>query len=349
MNKRLRQALVAEPGQVSFETIIASPFPDYVARRLEDRYENVFCTMARVPEEVLQGAASAYVAYDGESPGTIILYRQQGRRITVLNDYLSLRCEELEGMARHLFEEHPSVDVVCLASVAMERKPLAYPSQRFNATEDLVITLPRVTEDYFSALGPNTRSAIRKCQKFVAATKPPVEFVFYDKGTVGIERIEQLVELSRLRITSKNEVPRHTEGSIAQLWRMVDAYGLTLVARMEGKIVGGVICTHVGKHVYMHVITHDRGFDAARLGLLCCYLSICEAIRRGAHEYHLLSGKYDYKYRLRGVQLDYDKVLIYRSPNRVLSSIGLFISTSIRGHGRRAKQRLVSWRKRWIR
>ena len=52
----------------------------------------------------------------------------------------------------------------------------------------------------------------------------------------------------------------------------------------------------------MHVIAHDPGFDQARLGLLCCYLSICESIRRGMREYHLLSGRYDYKRRLRGQQ-----------------------------------------------
>lgn len=349
MNKRAMQGMGPGDLPVPLQFSIPSPFPEYLVRELEKRYENVFCTVARLSDASVKGEAAAYIAFGSEEPSTIVLYRRKGRVLTVLNEYACLTCRELERMACHLFNEHPDVDVISLGSVAWEDKRLSFPAQCFNSTEDIVIFLPETIERYLSALGPNTRAAVRKSQKSIVASKPAIDFAFYDKGDVGTERIEQLIELSRLRITSKNQAPRHSEASIAQLWKMVESYGVTLVAQIEGKVVGGVICTHLGSRVYMHVITHDSMFDGVRLGLLCCYLSICECIRRGAREYHLLSGTYDYKYRLLGVQRDYDRIIIYRSLGRVLSNISLFLHTSIRGHGRKTKQRLVIWRKKWTR
>jgi len=349
MNDRSWRFLGTDDNAARVQTSMSSPFPEHLANSLERRYESVFSSLARLSGDVLANPTLVYLDYEDDTLATIILYQLKRRRITILNEYLSLSSDELERMVRFMFRRHPGADVISIASLRLDAEFLAFPVQRFNATEDIVIALPRRTDDYFSALGANTRAAIRKSQKIVAANMPPIEFVFYEKADIGGQQIEQLIELSRLRIAAKNEVPAHSDRSIAQLRNMIEAYGLTLLAKVSDEIVGGVICTHIGRHVYMHVVTHDRRFDAARLGLLCCYLSICESIRRGAQEYHLLSGRYDYKYRLLGVQRDYDRTTIYRSRTSVLSNTDVFINALVRGHGRRIKQHWNSWRKKWTR
>ena len=349
MNDHFRQGRAAEHTDTPLQIVIHSPFPEYLSRELEKRYQNVFCTLTRVPEDLLEGEVSAYIAFNGAEPVTIILYQRKARRITVFNEYLALPSEEVERMARHLFAEHRTADVISLSSVVPDNGRGSFPAQRCNASEDIVISLPGCVESYFSALGPNTRAAVRKSQKAVAARRPAIAFTFYEKGDVGLERIAQMIELSCRRLTSKQQVPRHDDRSVGLLRKMVDSYGITLVAEMEGQVVGGVICTQVGSHFYMHVVTHDGRFDELRLGMLCCYLSIAEAIRRGAREYHLLSGKYDYKFRFLGVQRDYDRIVIYRSLGRLLSNISLFTAIEIRRSGRCAKQQLISWRKKWKR
>lgn len=349
MNDRARQFFGAKGSAACVPTSISSPFPEHLARCLEHRYESVFSSLARFTEEMRASETFVYLDYEDDRPATIILYQLKRGQIRILNEYLSLTSDELQRMVRFMFRHYPAAAVISMASLRLDGKLAAFPVQHFNATEDIVIGLTRRPDDYFASLGANTRAAIRKSQKIVAANMPPIEFVFYDKAEIGDQQIDQLIDLSRLRIAAKNEVPTHSARSIAQLRNMVEAYGLSLVAKVGEQIVGGVICTQIGSHVYMHVVTHDRRFDAARLGLLCCYLSICESIRRGAREYHLLSGRYDYKYRLLGVQQDYDRTIIYRSFTSVLSNTDVFMGALVRGQGRRIKRYLISWRKKWTR
>ena len=61
------------------------------------------------------------------------------------------------------------------------------------------------------------------------------------------------------------------------------------------------------------MLAHDPTYDEYWLGILCCYLTMCECIQRGAEEFHFLWGRYEYKYTLQGVKRDLDNIAIYRS------------------------------------
>lgn len=335
-------ALVAE----GLPLILEQPFPASLGPELIKRYASVFCTVQRVPGGRGKQRACAYLACRAEGQPTIVLYRRDRDRITVVNEYFSMDAEELVQMVRHLFDMHPEVNVILMAAVAIGPGRLSCLHQRFNASEDIVIGLPATLDAYCAALGRNTRAAIRRSQKLLAERQPAIEFHFCDRSEAGRDRVAQLVELSRQRIAGKNQQPTHTADSVADLQRMVEAYGVSLFASVEGKVCGGVICTQVGDHCYMHVVSHDPAFDDIRLGLLCCYLSIGEAIRRGAVEYHLLSGKYDYKFRLLGEQRDFDRLAIYRSPRGLLANLPVYMRTLVRGKGRVLKQQLKSWRRK---
>lgn len=331
------------PGQV----ILQQPFPKFLDWKLEQRYENVFCTAVRIAESQSSEQIAAYVAGDETTSGTIVLYRQARETVTVMNEYFAISVSELGQMAAYIFKTIPRVQVISFPSVASDDTPISFTNQRFNSSEDIVVVLPATSEDYCRILGRNTRATIRRSEKSMTERYPGMQFTVHDRNDGGANVVDILVELSRQRITSKNERPSHTQSTVSELRRMVDAYGVLLVARMDEKICGGVICTSVGRHFYMHVVAHDPAFNDIRLGMLCCYRSICEAIRRGAAEYHLLSGKYDYKFRFLGQQRDFEKIVIYRSLAVVLPNISTYVRTLVRGRGRSTKQQLIRWRHKW--
>jgi CelD/BcsL family acetyltransferase involved in cellulose biosynthesis len=89
--------------------------------------------------------------------------------------------------------------------------------------------------------------------------------------------------------------------------------GMVCTITLGGRLCAGTINYRVHDNYFLETLAHDPAFDDYRLGMLCCYLSICECIARGGKEYHFLWGQDDYKVRLHGVQRDLDDLVIYRS------------------------------------
>ncbi|AWL07170.1 GNAT family N-acetyltransferase [Massilia oculi] len=348
MNDRFDNRLDLATGAAPQDAVLVRrPFPPSLRALLETCHENVFCTEARCVAFPADAEVACHVALRDGVPVTGVLYRREGGAITVLSELFAIGGGALEQMVRCLFGRHEGVHFIHFPAVQTPPWPLPFPCQRYGATEDLVISLPGTPSAYLASLGRNTRAAIRRAQRMVAQQAPDLAFSFHGPDTIDPADIAALVDLNCLRLAHKKQSPSHTADSLAMLESMLGAYGCVLFARSGGRIRAGVACTHVGGHAYMHVIAHDPGFDQARLGLLCCYLSICESIRRGMREYHLLSGRYDYKRRLRGQQRDFDRIVVYRSLASVMASLPTYARTLVRGRGRQAKQRIASWRRSW--
>ena len=346
MNDRFDDRLAPATGVAPHDAVLVTrPFPPSLRALLEDCHENVFCTVARCAALPADAEVACYVALRGGVPATGVLYRREGGAITVLSELFAIGGEALEHMVRWLLARYEGVHLIYFPAVAAPPWRLPFPCQRYGATEDLVISLQGTPETYLASLGPNTRAAIRRAQKTVARQAPDMVFSFHGPGTIDRADVAALVELNCLRLAHKGQAPSHTADSLAMLESMLSTYGCMLLARSGGHVRAGVACTHVGGHAYMHVIAHDPGFDQARLGLLCCYMSICESIRRGMREYHLLSGRYDYKRRLLGQQRDFDRIVVYRSLASVMASLPTWARTLVRGRGRQAQQRISASRR----
>jgi hypothetical protein len=348
MNDRLDDRLDLESGAARYETLLVRrPFPPSLRAMLEKCHENVFCTEARCAALPADAEVACYAVLHDGVPVAAVLYRREGGTITVLSELFAIAGGALEQMVRCLLARHEDVHLVHFPAVDTPPWPMPFPCQRYGATEDMVISLQGTPEAYLASLGPNTRAAIRRAQRMVAQQAPDLAFTFHGPDTIERADVAALVALNCLRLSDKGQSPSHTADSLAMLHSMLGAYGCVLLARSGGRIRAGVACTHVGRHAYMHVIAHDPGFDQARLGLLCCFMSICESIRRGMREYHLLSGRYDYKRRLLGQQRDFERIVVYRSLASVMANLPTYARTLVRGRGRQAKQRISSWRRSW--
>lgn len=327
--------------------IARAPFGRDLQQSLERIFENVFCSAVRVGDGKSSGAVYAYVVAAGGAIRLVILFSQQRNTVKVLNEIFALSSDDLEGFINDIFRNYDNVDTISFPSVSVNAVKSTYPFQRFNATEDIVARLPETSESYWAMLSKNTRESIRRYQKQIVKKHPELKFCFYERDAVERETVLALIDLSRARIELKSEKPSHTEESIEQLTRMISKYGVTLVATLYGKVCGGVICTRVGENFFMHVLAHDPALDAFRLGKICCYLSICDAIERGGKEYHMLSGQYEYKYRFMGQQRDFDRIILYRSYFSVLFRLPRYLMNGVWGNGRRIKKTLKNWRRQW--
>lgn len=326
-----------------------APFSTEVEQALERLFANVFCSAARVVDEQSSDQVHAYVVAVDDAIRLVILFAKRGHAVTVLNETFALSHADLAAFAQDIFRCYEQLDLISLPSVSVGAVNLSHPLQRFNATEDIVAQLPDTVEHYWTMLSKNTRESIHRYRKRISQQLPELKFDIYERDAVGRDQLLAIIDLSRARIESKREAPSHTEESIAQLTRMIAKYGVTLLATLNGKVCAGVICTRIGKNFYMHVIAHDPALDAFRLGKVCCYLSICDAIERGGKEYHMLSGRYDYKFRFLGQQREYDRITVYRSHLSVFLNLPRYLLNGLRGEGRKLKKTIKNWRRKWKR
>jgi hypothetical protein len=321
------------------------PFSDHTKLAIDTLYQNIFCSLVRFQDA--ETAVLAYVSADGSQIKQIVLFSRERCVVNVLNELFSISDADLEKFVIYVFNSIPDVELINFPSVSQRRRMLPFPNQSHNATEDIVVRLPSSAEAYMSSLSKNTRESIRRYQKRITRELGDVHIAFYEGPDVDVEQIQQVVRLSKARILKKNEVPTHTARSLDELGRLVSEYGVALIVKTGDTVIAGVLGTLVRQHFFMHVVAHDPALDGFRLGKICCYLSICNAIERGAKEYHMLSGEYEYKYRFLGERRDYERLTVYRSRLAILKNFGVFVHREVRGRGRKVKKNLIKWRDKW--
>ena len=321
------------------------PFSDHTKHAIDTLHQNVFCSLVRFQNA--ETDVLAYISADESQIKQIVLFSRRRCVINVLNELFSISDADLEKFITYVFNKVSGVELINFPSVSQRRRMLPYPYQSHNATEDIVVRLPSSAEAYISSLSKNTRESIRRYQKRITRELDDIHIAFYEGRDVDIEQIQEVVGLSKARILKKNEVPTHTARTLDELGRIVSEYGVALIVTAGDTVIAGVLGTLVRQHFFMHVVAHDPALDGLRLGKICCYLSICNAIERGAKEYHMLSGEYDYKYRFLGERRDYERLTVYRSHLAILKNFNVFARSEVRGRGRKVKKNLIKWRDKW--
>ena len=77
------------------------------------------------------------------------------------------------------------------------------------------------------------------------------------------------------------------------------------------------------------------------LGMLCCYLTICETIAHGVRQIHLGWGRNEYKFKLLGVRHDMAELDVYRSRLACLRQADRVLGQAARDRLQRAKLYLL--------
>jgi hypothetical protein len=113
----------------------------------------------------------------------------------------------------------------------------------------------------------------------------------------------------------KNKNTSSEDLEVDRILKLVkECNGFVGVATIDNEICGGLINFRIRNNYFMKIIAHDPRYNKFSLGRTCCFLTICECIRRGGEEFNLLWGQLDYKRRLLGMKLDLDEISVFRSP-----------------------------------
>jgi CelD/BcsL family acetyltransferase involved in cellulose biosynthesis len=160
-------------------------------------------------------------------------------------------------------------------------------------------------------------------------------------GDIDEQHVRDIIALNRARMAAKNKSSDMDAAEAARLLRLVRQGGLVSVMLLDGRVAAGTVCSRVGANYFMHVNAHDPAYDDARLGKLCCFMTICDCIGRGGKEFHFMWGRFEYKYQFLGVQQDFNELIVYRSYARMLRHAASALRTAFDGYAREWKFRLL--------
>ncbi|HEV2613013.1 MAG TPA: GNAT family N-acetyltransferase [Noviherbaspirillum sp.] len=312
--------------------------PAFVEAEMDRLYQNIGSSMAqfRAYGESMDDVCT-YVARNGEHPVAIFLFRRKQGKIHVMNEVIRIDHTEIKRFADAVFKHFNDVHVVLFKAIETDVGRLPFPYQRFNCLEDIAMDLPETPEKYLAGLGKNTRRNIKRYTDRLMRSFPSTQFEAYEKEAVESQFVREIIELNRARMSGKNKVSIIDDAEARHISSLVHECGLVGVVRINGRIRAGAISYRVGDCFYLNVLAHDPHYDDYWIGILCCYMTIRECIKRGGREFHFLWGRYDYKFVLGASQRDLDTVVVYRSRLSTLTNADMVLQTAWKGYVRQMK------------
>lgn len=324
--------------QVSF---YENEVPAFAGPEIDRLYGHLYCSLAYFEMAKELAGASTYVAIKNGSPIAILLYKKMGGNVTVINEYVSLNEAEIQRFANHLFGRFESVNVISFRKVHSTFEAISYPYHAAACSEDMVVTLPRTVKEYEAAVGKNMRRNIKRYTNALIRSFPSYHYRLYLDAEVNEQHVRDIVALSCKRMQSKHIQPRFTEEEIQWITNFAKKCGIVGIAIIDGKVCAGAIGFRIGENYFMHVIAHDLKYNGYSLGILCYYHTICEGISRGAKRFHLLQGRYEYKYRLLAEKWDFFHLDIYRNRLSLLADAPRAFKKELKGRIWLTKQWLL--------
>jgi hypothetical protein len=325
-------------------TLYAKTVPPFAAAALERLYQHLYASLTKFSIDGVLGDAGTYVVRQGDKEVSLFLFRRQHNRVEVLNEMIRLDTEDVQRFAASVFAAFEQVDVISFRAVQTDVRDLPYPYQRFNATENIVLTLPVSEQAYFASLGHATRKSIKYYTNKLKRHYPSFAFQTYDSKSATEQQIRAIIDLNRARMAGKNKVSAIDDLELQRKIRLVRECGIVGVATIDGQICAGSISYRIGDNYFMDVSAHDSNYNEYRLGTLCCYLTICACISLGGKECHLLWGNLDYKARFHGVPHNLDHLVVYRERADVLWNADIAVKTVLAGMLRQSRQWLLAHR-----
>ncbi|MGH8808694.1 MAG: GNAT family N-acetyltransferase [Noviherbaspirillum sp.] len=320
--------------------------PSFAAAEIDRLYGHLFCSLShfQVAKDLKQ--ASTYVVRKASVVITVFLFIRDGHEVKMINEFAPIDEAAARLFARSMFARYPSVKVVSFSKVRVELHDLPYPFQKVNCTEDIVVTLPPTVDEYHARLGKNMRRNLKRYTSTLQRDFPSYSYHVYVGDEVSEQQLRDIIELNRTRMAGKSIVSRIDEEETQWIVRFARQCGIVGVATIDGRVCGGAIGFRIGENYFMHVIAHDPAYNDYSLGILCYYETICEGIVRGGKRFHLLLGRYDYKYRLLGVTQEIAHVDIYRNHFQALLHGGRIAATAINSRVWQAKLWLLEAERR---
>jgi CelD/BcsL family acetyltransferase involved in cellulose biosynthesis len=317
------------------------PLPGYLWPALHQLYQSIFCSE---PHLRLHGSLhpnlQAWVSRSKGRITAVILFDTKGSVARIVNEMHEIDTEQLEYFSQALLREHPEIDAICLHAMRIQGVCQKFPLLQTEVSENYSLSLPESTEAWHASLSSQTREKLRYHYRRSCRKQP--DLIFRQIGAKDITdlHVERVLQLNRARMAKKGRSFNMDVRETDSLRAVMRECGQISVIEIGGEICAGLLCTQLGKSVFMHVIAHDPRHDDLRLGFLCCALAIESAIASGTERFHFLWGYYDYKVRLGGQRQVLSRAVLFRSWRHALHHPGLLASQM----AQRVRNKLRQWR-----
>jgi hypothetical protein len=277
-------------------------------------YGSLFSDPQKLKVEGKLASAKTYLARKNGKIVAILFFRLVRNQAQVLNECINLEPEEIRRFSEEVFFRFRQVALIKFSAVETSINSFPFIFQKHICSENLIIDLPGSPEAYLNNIGNATRRNIKYYSNKLRRNFPSFRYDFYHRDEVGEEHIKSILTLKAARMESKRKAFDASDREAKEILALVKACnGSVGVATIDGHVCGGQISYRIGSNEIGFLICHDQKYNDYSLGIIICYLTVCDSIARGAVKFNFHCGREEYKYRLLGVQHDLYNLDIYRS------------------------------------
>ncbi|GIZ52219.1 GNAT family N-acetyltransferase [Noviherbaspirillum aridicola] len=278
---------------------------------------------------------AVYVARDHEALSAVLLLRDDGRRLRVINEGMRLEAAALEDFARHAFAARPHLSAIEFNAVEAPPLTIGFPVQQAICTADMPLALPPDADTYLASLGKNMRRNLRRYMDRLLQLHPSFRFEILEREAISPADARAVIDLNRARIAGKQQA-YSIDDEEERILALLGERGMAGIGRIDGRVCCGALGYRVGGRYFFKIIGHDPQYNPCSLGILCCYLMIRACIERGCSEFNFMWNEYEYKYALGARRRDLQRVVIYRSRLHQLAQGRLAAGLALAGARHRA-------------
>lgn len=293
--------------------------PAFAAAALDRLYGSLYASLRHLELcDAARPTPHTWIGYRrGEVVG-VLLFRMRGLQAVVLTEMMDLGQDIAAEFCRAVFSRFAYAEAACFNAISLPRPLSGLVLQQYAFSENYVIELPARVDDYANALGKSTRKTLRGYGNRLQRDHPGMRWdVMQGSDMRGDELrrfVRQLQQFKRASMAARGKRAEASRRDTARMLKLASETGLLGIARIDGRIVGGSLACRVGDNYVMLLSAADPALESYRLGMLCCFWSVCDCIRVGARECHLLWGRYQYKTQLLGQPRSLYRLTVYRSP-----------------------------------
>jgi hypothetical protein len=299
--------------------------PEFAAQALDRLYGSLYASFSHLSlSDTAQPAPHTWVGYrHGEVVG-VLLFRLRVDQVFLLTEMFCLEQAVADAFSRAVFARFREVKTIHFNAISLSGPLTGWPLQHYAFSENYVIRLPQTVDQYRASIGKSTRKTLRGYGNRLHRDFPDFS---WDVRAVGEMRahelrsvIRQLHRFKRDSLAARGKLAEISRRETARLLILARHAGLIGIARIGDRICGGSLACRIGGNYVMLLSAADPALASYRLGILCCFWSICDCIRAGGRECHLLWGRYQYKTQLLGEPRSLLRLTIYRSRLRMALS-----------------------------
>ncbi|NDC08544.1 MAG: GNAT family N-acetyltransferase [Oxalobacteraceae bacterium] len=299
--------------------------PEFAAQALDHLYGSLYASFSHFClSDTGQTAPHTWVGYrHGEIVG-VLLFRLRFDQALVLTEMFCLGQAVTDAFSRAVFTRYREVKALHFNAISLSEPLVGWPLQYYAFSENYVIPLPQSVDQYLASIGKSTRKTLRGYGNRLQREFPNFSWEVRVVGEMRAHElrsvIRQLHRFKRDSMAARGKRAEISRRETARLLLLARHAGLLGIARIGDRVCGGSLACRIGDNYVMLLSAADPALASYRLGMLCCFWSVCDCIRTGGRECHLLWGRYHYKTQLLGEPRSLLRLVIYRSRLRMVLS-----------------------------